>query len=190
MSKSITKYGDYLYADLTRYWNAYPDSVGTIWRLLMMLFQWELHAVILYRLNFHASRMRIPILGPAIGYGVYVLQKLNEAVSGIRLPASIRVGPGFFILHTGNIGFHPLCKIGANFTVASGVSVAGKVLEQGVPAVPQIGDNVFLGAGAKVVGSVTIGNDVIVGANAVVVDDIPDGAVAVGNPARVVKIRS
>jgi serine O-acetyltransferase len=53
----------------------------------------------------------------------------------------------------------------------------------------KIGDNVFLGVGSKVVGSVTIGNDVVVGANAVVVDDLPDGAVAAGNPARILKIR-
>ena len=137
MTKSKIHYGEYLRADLWRYWHAYPEDVGPVVKLLMMLFQWELHAVILYRLNFHVSRIRPPVLGPVLGYIGYVLQKLNEAVSGVRLPASVFIGPGFFILHTGNIGFHPLCQIGANFTVASGVSVSGKVLDQGVPTVPK-----------------------------------------------------
>jgi serine O-acetyltransferase len=148
----------------------------------MMLFQWELHAIIIYRINFHLTQLRSPLLG----YISYVLQKLNEAVSGIRLPASVHIGPGLFIMHAGNIGIHPLARIGANFTLAPGASIAGK--RHGQVTGAQLGDNVFLGSGARIVGPVRIGNDVIIGANAVVLKDLPDGAVAVGNPARVVKI--
>jgi serine O-acetyltransferase len=177
-----THYGDYLRVDIYRYWRAYPDEVKPLWRVLMMLFQWELHAVILYRINFHITRMRRPILG----YLSYIMQKINEALSGVRLPASACIGPGLFIMHTGCTGFHPLVKIGSNFTIAPGASIAGKVAGQVEGA--QIGNNVFLGSGARIIGPVRIGNDVTIGANAVVLEDLPDGAVAVGNPARIVKL--
>ena len=183
------RYFTYLREDLRRFWNAYPEDVVPFWRVMMMLFQWELHAVIIYRVNFHVSRLRNRTLRTLLGYLGYVAQKLNEALSGIRLPASIHVGPGFFIMHTGNIGFHPLTRIGANFTVAPGVSIAGRSWEQPIPAAPKIGNNVFVGSGAKIVGGVSIGDDVLIGAGAVVLSDLPDGAVAVGNPARVIRIR-
>ncbi len=53
----------------------------------------------------------------------------------------------------------------------------------------RIGDRVTIGAGAIVLGPITVGDDAVIGAGAVVVDDVPDGAVVVGNPARVVRIR-
>ncbi len=102
---SMTRYGNYLRVDLQRYWNAYPEAVGPVVRVLMMLFQWELHAVILYRLNFHITWIQTPVLRPVLGYIGYVLQKLNEAVSGVRLPASVSIGPGFFYLAYGQYRF-------------------------------------------------------------------------------------
>lgn len=182
------RYGDHLRADLERYWNAYPEAVSPFWRVMMMLFQWELHAVIIYRINFHVTRLRVPLIGPLLGYGSYVAQKLNETVSGVRLPASVLIGPGLFIVHAGSVGVHPLAQIGANFTISPGASIIGKIQNQARPAMAVIGDNVFLGSGARIVGSVRVGNDVVIGANAVVVTDLPDGAVAVGNPARVIRI--
>jgi serine O-acetyltransferase len=53
---------------------------------------------------------------------------------------------------------------------------------------PEIGDNVFIGAGARVLGGITIGNDVIIGANAVVIEDVPSGATVMGIPGRIVKV--
>lgn len=58
----------------------------------------------------------------------------------------------------------------------------------GASCAPEIGDNVYIGAGAKVFGSITIGNNVFIGANSVVVNDVPDNCTVVGAPAKIVKM--
>lgn len=90
---------------------------------------------------------------------------------------------------------HPLCiviggkvKIGKNCKIMQGVSLGGslgKIKEDG-QSQPILGDNVFLGAGCKIVGPVTIGDNVIIGANSVVTRDIPSGSKAFGSPAKIV----
>ena len=68
--------------------------------------------------------------------------------------------------------------------IRNGVTVGLRNVDD--PVAPHIGNNVDIGAGAKVIGRITIGNNVNIGANAVVLDDIPDNSIAVGIPARVI----
>lgn len=77
-------------------------------------------------------------------------------------------------------------RIGSNATIFQQVTIGVKSLS--VPGAPTIGDRVFIGAGAKLIGPIKIGSNVTIGANAVVTKDIPDGATVVGNPGRVIKI--
>lgn len=96
-------------------------------------------------------------------------------------------GPGLIIYHTGDfIWVEKGCKIGENCTLRPGV-VFGRKNDKSDSAPVVVGDNCEFGVGAKIIGTVKIGNNVIVGANAVVVNDIPDNAVAVGVPAKVIK---
>lgn len=91
------------------------------------------------------------------------------------------IGPGFVARH----GYSTILtaeRIGANCMVHHEVTLG---FDEGSGRSPRIGDNVYIGAGAKVLGDVTIGNDVRIGANAVVVTDVPDGCTAVGVPARI-----
>lgn len=80
------------------------------------------------------------------------------------------------------------CKIGKNVTILHQVTIGTKITtekscnELDVLA-PVIGDNVYIGAGAKIIGNITIGNNVLIGANAVVTKNVPDNCTAVGNPA-------
>lgn len=86
------------------------------------------------------------------------------------------------IFHYNCIVINGNAKIGKNFTIRHGVTVYdvnGKT--------PIIGDNVTVGAGAKIIGGIKIGNNVVIGANAVVNKDVPDNCVVVGVPARIVK---
>ena len=76
-------------------------------------------------------------------------------------------------------------KGGKNIVIESGV-VIGAARNSLPVEVPTLGDDVFIGAGAKVLGGITVGNHVKIGANAVVVKDIPDGSTAVGVPARAI----
>jgi serine O-acetyltransferase len=92
------------------------------------------------------------------------------------------IGPGLFISH-GQGTILSAESIGANCQVHQGVTVGWDYRGERRPV---IGDEVFIGAGAKILGPVTIGDKAMIGANAVVVCDVPPGATAVGIPARVI----
>jgi len=76
-------------------------------------------------------------------------------------------------------------RIGRNCSIIAAVTI-GMRTER---AFPDIGDDVFIGAGARVLGGIRIGDRVVIGANAVVIQDVPDGATAVGVPARIISER-
>jgi serine O-acetyltransferase len=104
---------------------------------------------------------------------------------GIQISTSVAIGSGFYIGHFGCIFVYPLCKIGKNCNLSQGVTLgkANRGKKQGFPV---IGDNVYIGPGAKLVGAVKVGNNVAIGANCVVTRDVPDNAVVVGIPGRVI----
>lgn len=100
---------------------------------------------------------------------------------GISIPFTAQIGPGLFIGHIGTIVIAESAVIGSNCNV-SPCSTIGS-MNSGRVGVPRIGDRVFIGPGARVLGGITIGDDVAIGANAVVLHDVPDNAVATGIPA-------
>lgn len=143
-------------------------------------------AVWLYRRGRRGDAMA-PGLGRRLSTAVYwLLYRLIETASGITLPKSARVGPGLRIWHFGNVIVHADAVIGANCTLRHGVTI-GTRQENG--AVPVIGDNADIGAYAQILGGIKIGNDCRIGAMSVVLCDVPDGATAVGAPARIVLAR-
>ena len=109
--------------------------------------------------------------------------RFTETLLGIGLPKSVRVGPGLRIWHFGNIFIHPKVVIGSNCTLRQGVTIGNRNNDDRVPV---IGDNVEFGAYAQVLGNVRIGNNCKIGAMSVVLSDVPDGATAIGIPARIV----
>lgn len=113
----------------------------------------------------------------------WALFRLVETLTGVSLPKEARIGPGLRIHHFGNIYVHPRTVMGARCTLRQGVTL-GNRHEGG--AVPSIGDDVEFGAYAQVLGGVRVGNDCRIGALSVVLCDVPDGATAVGVPARIV----
>ncbi len=109
-----------------------------------------------------------------------------ETVLGIGITKSVSIGPGLRIWHFGNIFIHPEVVIGANCTLRQGVTLGNRHVGGGVPTV---GDGVEFGAYAQVIGPVHIGNGAKIGAMSVVLTDVPDGATAVGNPARILRAK-
>ncbi len=106
---------------------------------------------------------------------------------GLEYTARLSIGPGLVILHPqGSV--LGAGSIGANVTIYQQVTMGSTVPDFVFdPALrPQVGDNVALTSGAKVIGGVKIGDDVIVGANAVVLQDVPANSLAVGVPARII----
>lgn len=104
---------------------------------------------------------------------------------GISIPSTTNIGGGFYIGHFGTIVVNELSKIGNNCNISQGVTI-GMANRGDKKGYPEIGNNVYLGPGAKIVGSVKIGNNVAVGANCVVTKDVADNAVVVGVPGRVI----
>ncbi len=116
----------------------------------------------------------------------HVLFKFVQIVTGIELPCEVVVGRNFVIDHFGGIIISGYAKFGDNCRIRNGVVVGLRRVEE--KCAPIIGNNVDIGAGAKLLGPIRIGNNVLIGANAVVLCDVPDNSMAVGVPA-VVKQR-
>ena len=119
---------------------------------------------------------------------VLVLATIYTGMSrrwGISISISCRIGPGFYIGHFGGIVVHGDAVMGANCNISQGVTI-GETQRGERRGVPVIGDEVYMGPGAKIIGGIRVGSRVAIGANAVVTRDIPDDGVAVGIPARVV----
>ena len=104
---------------------------------------------------------------------------------GISIPFETTIGPGFYIGHFGGIVVNEKSVIGRNCNISHGVTL-GEANRGEKKGCPVIGDNVYIGPGAKIVGAVRVGNDVAVGANCVVTGDVPDHSVVVGIPGRVI----
>jgi serine O-acetyltransferase len=109
--------------------------------------------------------------------------RLVETLTGISLPLDAQIGPGLRIYHFGNIFVHNGVIIGRNCTLRQGVTLGNRVPGGSAPV---LGDDVEIGAYAQVLGGVQIGQGAKIGAMAVVLQDVPAGATAVGNPARVI----
>jgi serine O-acetyltransferase len=109
-----------------------------------------------------------------------IARRLWRSIPGLDLSDSV-IGPGLFISH-GQTTILSAERIGANLWVHQGVTVGWDYRGDRRPV---IGDDVFIGAGAKILGAITVGDGARIGANAVVVCDVPAGATAVGVPARI-----
>lgn len=108
--------------------------------------------------------------------------RLWSVVTGADIPINCRIGGGLLLPHPNGIVIHPDCEIGPNCLIFQQVTLGTR---RG--GVPRIGGHVDIGAGAKLLGPITIGDHALIGANAVVLDDVPAGATAVGNPARILR---
>lgn len=107
--------------------------------------------------------------------------KMVQITTGIELPCEVEIGRNFAIDHFGGIVISGYAKFGDNCRIRNGVVVGLQRVDE--PCAPVIGDNVDIGAGAKVLGAIRVGNNVVIGANAVVIRDVPDDCVAAGVPA-------
>jgi len=115
----------------------------------------------------------------------YVSQR-GVRKTGIEIHPGAQIGEGFFIDHGNGVIIGETTIIGDNVTLYQGVTLGGTGKEHGKRH-PTIGNNVMIGAGAKVLGSCTIGDNVKIGAGSVVLTDVPDSCTVVGVPGRVVR---
>ncbi|MGZ5819211.1 MAG: serine O-acetyltransferase [Burkholderiaceae bacterium] len=140
-------------------------------------------AIWTYRFGRRIDQRPAGLLKRVLTSWYWLLFRLVETSVGISLPKSVQIGPGLRIWHFGGIFIHPDTVIGANCTLRQGVTIGNRV-EDG--PVPVLGNDVELGAYAQVLGGVRLGNGCKIGAMSVVLCDVPDGATAVGAPARII----
>jgi serine acetyltransferase len=107
---------------------------------------------------------------------------------GIDLPYTVKLGRRVIIEHQSAIIVHGNAEIGDDSIIRQGVTLGNRYLERPFEA-PKLGAKVNIGAGAKILGGVTLGDGVNIGANAVVLSDIPAGQTAVGIPAKILPIK-
>jgi serine O-acetyltransferase len=105
--------------------------------------------------------------------------------TGIQIPESTKIDVGFRIIHFGQIVIHPATIIGKNFNISQGVTLGHA--EGAKVGSPKIGNNVSIGPNAVVVGGVVIGDDVLIAPNAFVNFDVPNGAIVLGNPGKIIQ---
>ncbi len=174
----------YLNADIERFLR--PEKGKTnLKEILYLCVDQGFWAVVVYRFGRWAHQLKIPLVSLILRLIAFILFKLIEMTTGISVPASTDIGPGFYIGHFSGIILHSDVKIGKNCSIGPGVVIGTRGL--GNKGIPVIGDDVYIGVGAKILGGIKIGNRVRIGANSVVLKDIPDGATAVGIPARVIR---
>ena len=113
-------------------------------------------------------------------------QVFMQVLTHVQIPSAVSVGPGLYLPHTGTIVVGSGASIGFNCTIAHNVTLGhagGR--NKSASGSPLIGDRVYIGPGAILIGGIKVGNDALIGAGAVVVKSIPDRSIVVGNPARI-----
>lgn len=169
-----------LYADLERQLqlSGHPGAKASVLSLLRRLFHPRFLPIVLCRCSRSAMLTGIPVLP-------YLLSYLNQIIFGIEISPKCAIGPGIFFPHTSGtvIG---ASKIGRNVTIFQGVTLGAKDMDMGFDRAlrPELGDYVVIGAGAKVLGGISLGDNVRVGANSVLLRSVPANATVAGVPAR------
>jgi serine O-acetyltransferase len=151
--------------------------------IIMLLTQQGLWALLQYRFFnwIYTSSLPKILKWPILGIGVLKLKGI-EVLTGITIPYSASIGEGFYIGHHSGIIINAGAIIGKNCNISQGVTigVSGRGDKRGIPV---IGDHVYIGANATVVGKINIGDKAVIGANSLVVKDVAAGTTVVGVPA-------
>ena len=139
---------------------------GAPWYVIeSLLFENGYQAVVLHRVAHWFKRRKIPVLGP-------LFARLNLFLTGCDLAPGADIGPGLLISHGTGLVVGGYAKIGKNAILLHNVTI-GSPNPDRIERMPVIGDDVFIGAGAKLIGSITIGDRVFIGVDAIVTRDIP-----------------
>ena len=155
-------------------WNYGRVSAGTVIKALLTD---GTPAMVWYRLMQWARRWRLVPLE-------MLFNRINTGFCNCIIGRGAEFGPGFVLVHGTGVVINGGVRGGSNVKLEHQVTIGAERRQS-----PVLGDDVFIGAGAKVIGPVTVGTGAKVGANAVVVHDVPAHATAVGIPARVVRQR-
>lgn len=137
------------------------------------------HALLAYRIAHRLRQWGVPLLPRA-------LSQLARWLTGIEIHPAATIGKGFFIDHGMGVVIGETAEIGDSVTLFQGVTLGGTGKERGKRH-PTLGNHVVVGAGAKILGGITIGDNVKIGANSVVLKSVPANSTVIGVPGRIIK---
>jgi serine O-acetyltransferase len=138
-----------------------------------------LHALVFYRISHKLWEWKIPIIPRW-------LSQTARFFTGVEIHPGARIGKGFFIDHGMSVVIGETSIVGDNVLLYQGVTLGGTGKETGKRH-PTLGNNVVVGAGAKILGNITVGDNSYIGANAVVIKNVPPNSTVVGIPGRITK---
>ena len=142
---------------------------GFPWYVLeSLLFENGYQAVVLHRVASFFKRNGIPVLGP-------LTARLSLFLTGVDIAPGAQIGPGLMISHGVGIVIGNATRIGSGALLMHQVTLGAPTTER-IAQMPIVGDNIVIGAGAKLIGGITVGDDVLVGVNAVITEDIASGS--------------
>lgn len=138
------------------------------WRALVegLLLDNGFQAVVLHRVAHAVRRRGVPFLGPFVA-------RLSLFLTGVDIAPAAVIGPGFYVSHGVGLVIGGWVRVGERSVFLGGVNV-GAPSRARLEDMPELGDDVYVGAGARVLGGIRVGNRVFIGANAVVTRDVPD----------------
>lgn len=173
--------------DLKRYWRKDTHALTKIKIIFLTQGIW---VTLLYRLGayLHQKKKRFLCARVAMPFCT-VLHKIAEILTGISIPFTAHIGPGLYIGHFGCIIIGKDTVMGENCNISQGITI-GQAGRGGRQLTPKLGNRIYIGPGAKIFGGIQIGDDVAIGANSVVTKSLPNKAVAVGIPAKIISYNS
>lgn len=164
--------------DLSYYVKLDPASTS---KLYVFFFNASFHGLLLYRFSHFFYKWKVKFLAN-------FLHLLGRILYSMDIHPSAEIESGVVIDHGIGVVIGETARVGKGTLIYHGVTLGAKKVMKGKRH-PDVGRNVFIGAGAKILGPIKIGDNVVIGANAVVLEDVPPNAVVVGIPAQIVKIK-
>jgi serine O-acetyltransferase len=130
-----------------------------------LLFENGYQAVVLYRIASWFRHRRVPLLGPLVG-------RLSLFLTSVDISPAAVIGPGLYISHGTGIVIGGKVRMGAQATLLHGVTIGAPTTRR-IDQMPVLGDEVFVGAGSRIIGAVTVGDGCFIGLDTVVTEDVP-----------------
>ena len=140
------------------------------------------HALMFYRFANFLSRHKLNLLAR-------IISQIGRFFTGIEIHPSAKISAGVFIDHGLGVVIGATAIVEEGVIIYHGVTLGGTGKDKGAKRHPTVKKGAFIGAGAKILGNITIGENAKIGANAVVLCDVPNGATAVGVPCKIIKTK-
>jgi serine O-acetyltransferase len=155
-------------------------AARSVARAEMLLTYAGVQALLLHRVSHALHSAGVPLLPRLLAY-------VTTAVTGVEIHPAARIGRGLFIDHGAGVVIGETAEVGDDVTIYQGVTLGGTGFARGKRH-PTVGDEVMIGAGAKLLGPIEVGGRSKIGANSVVIHDVPPNSTVVGNPGHPVRV--